>query len=64
MEKKRQNIFLNTAGRFVFFTFDLNRKQRYFTFTGTISYIIKQVFRVKAAIRFKNLPGRLRKVIV
>ena len=26
-------------------------------------FALKQVFRVKAAIRFKNLPGRFRKVI-
>ena len=31
---------------------------------GIQFFAIKQVFRVKAAIRFKNLPGRFRKVIV
>ena len=31
---------------------------------GVQFFAIKQVFRVKAAIRLKNLPGRFRKVIV
>ena len=31
---------------------------------GVQFFAIKQVFRVKTAIRFKNLPGRFRKVIV
>jgi hypothetical protein len=31
---------------------------------GVQFFAIKQVFRVKTAIRFKNLSGRFRKVIV